>query len=991
MSFFSPSLLYPAAFLSPTEVDLEKLESSGFQRPNRTAPFSGFDSSIFPAINKEFEQLKKDAKALFQDPSKFRDFQKVVFNADYDKHLKTFGFANANKELGIDLYNKLYGLEGKTSLYTHGDFYTAFQPLSLRQRDVNWSLSSYGSSFLSKPIIYISSPFSVAKAMSNIATPSHQAGFMLSFSDAYLSGGIPGRDKKLTTEAFYPLPYANENNSITLKTSLKDDFVLFDNSHKDIHLGEGSDTAIPSLAAFLPSIEFGKNIIDSMKNAPHFVSNVRSDPKPAGEPLQKGSIEYDSNTITPQNVETSKYKGSGKKGGYIDRLLNGYVNEFTDTHGRYIHANKTDITDAEQDQSRITIGGQKIYGGPGNDFLYGFDPLLYAGMHANEINSKNRQVKNFEPSPTGDLALKFLNNKKTDISWKPILLSGGQGQDTFMLGDLSKINLRGGNSGGNIFYTLLGDTDSPDVNKPNDKIESEWGDGFSVDTYNLTASYGYKEEVIQKGINIDYSTDGSSNWASQADAGTKAVKSLTTTTKAFFDDKKKFPILKKIPYIEAGLSVIELGVSVAKAFQKNKPAQTNNFYREELKQKVVPPGKWNQAIKIEDWDPLDRFVIQTIPIDDLDVKQADAWQNVNFELTELNSTSMGADGIELKMKTSVKDPQTLAYLPGLPRPFNSAKYGFSTYNFFTGKQDRIDFLHDLTFFGVLANTEKANEIKKAYTETVSEDRYNPKHLKIEKDSNVFLWNSKGLEKDLLNQYRSLASSIQISVDTRKFGWFTDLKLDISGSNVDLSKSTFNYWDRKAKDWSSISFEEFAQAPSEIQNDLADKMRYTYWTAQDTEGDKMMNLSAADAANSNDVEFYKTRDDGSVLDSITGKWLAPSDAGYEQAALSEDNYAGAFALQETADGTTQLIVDEGYKLAPFIETTFADGRVDHIFAFDAVHANDSRHTRDSMVQIDDNGVIRFEDMIGGDYDYNDVVLDPTLHPELAALLAPSLLT
>jgi hypothetical protein len=151
----------------------------------------------------------------------------------------------------------------------------------------------------------------------------------------------------------------------------------------------------------------------------------------------------------------------------------------------------------------------------------------------------------------------------------------------------------------------------------------------------------------------------------------------------------------------------------------------------------------------------------------------------------------------------------------------------------------------------------------------------------------------------------------------------------------------------------------------------------------------MNLSAADAANSNDIEFYKTRDDGSVLDPITGKWLAPSDPRYEQAALSEANYAGALSVQQTEDGTTKLIVDDGYKLAPFIETTSADGRVDYIFAFDAVHANDPEHTSYSMVHIDDKGRIRFEDTFGGDYDHNDAVLDPTLYPELAALLASSL--
>jgi hypothetical protein len=153
----------------------------------------------------------------------------------------------------------------------------------------------------------------------------------------------------------------------------------------------------------------------------------------------------------------------------------------------------------------------------------------------------------------------------------------------------------------------------------------------------------------------------------------------------------------------------------------------------------------------------------------------------------------------------------------------------------------------------------------------------------------------------------------------------------------------------------------------------------------------MNLKAADADNTNDVEFYKVRDDGSVLDPITGKWLAPSAAGYEKAALSETNYADAFGVQQKEDGTTKLVVEEGFKLAPFIETTFGDGRVDHIFVYNEVHANDPRHKRDSMVQIDENGVIRFEDVIGGDYDYSDAVLDPSLYPELANLLAPSLFT
>ena len=236
--------------------------------------------------------------------------------------------------------------------------------------------------------------------------------------------------------------------------------------------------------------------------------------------------------------------------------------------------------------------------------------------------------------------------------------------------------------------------------------------------------------------------------------------------------------------------------------------------------------------------------------------------------------------------------------------------------------------------------------------------------------------------------------LEIGIDSRLFGWYTDLVLDKEKKEIDLRRSSFNHWDKSTRKWIPIPLSKLLDPQLNPQSPAATnagKAGFTYWTAQDTYGNKLMNLKAADADNTNDVEFYKVRDDGSVLDPITGKWLAPSAAGYEKAALSETNYAGALGVQQKEDGTTKLIVEEGFKLAPFIETTFGDGRVDHIFVYNEVHANDSRHTRDSMVQIADNGVIRFEDIVGGDYDYNDAVLDPSLYPELAAHLAPSLLT
>lgn len=970
MSSTSPYLLYPSAFLTPRDA-------------------SAVMNDLDRIVESEVANLKEGAINLYKDPNAFTDFQKVIFNANYDARLQPYGFENRNRNIGVDLYNELsaeqaYRIETtyriETSKYAESTIPLAhyvIQPINLNERsiDLNW---------LNLPVVYISSPYSVAKAISNIANNSEPFGYSggylmcyggesLEYAQSIISGQIPGRDNKLTTETYYPHSSGDNRRSITVKTGKGRDFVLFDNSHSGIYLSDGDDTAAPSAAAFLPSIQFGQNIVNSIRDNPLRTSASGRLYTVAGRPIKEGNVDYGTNTTTP------------KKGTSI--LLNGYVNKFDRPSEWY--ASKTDITDAEQDQSTINIGGQSIYGEAGNDILYGFDPLLYAGMTALETKSYAGVTSRYNDlQPNGPLSLKFLNNAKTNINWTPILLSGGKDQDIFMIGALSKINLRNGkintsDRNGSTFYTLLGDKNTLGDVSLYERQQQSWGEELSADTYMLTASYDYTEEVIQKGINIDYSTDGVGiDPFGAAQVATKGAKAGLDVTKAVTDTFKKV-----IPGTEAVLSVANLGIEIAKVFSKPKPAIKSKFYRDELKQKVVPPGSWNQAINIPDWDPRDRIVVQTIPIEDPEVKQAESWDNINFSLIQENSqvSLSGGSQITVNMETAVGGKKPVIYLDGLELPNKGARYGFETYDFFTGKENtKIDPLKDITYFGVLANTDKTDKIKTAYVEP----NYN---LQIDKDDSLFLWNSLGLRKaGLLNQYRSAASSIQMGVDTRKFGWYTDLKLNSSGTEVDLSTSQFYYWDRDSKGWVSISLQEFTTAAPESQNaQLARKAQFNYWTAQDSYANTLMNLSAADADNTNDVEFYKSRDDGSVLDPVTGEWLAPGADGYEQAALSDQNYAGAFSVKQNENGSVDFLVDEGMKLSPFIETTFADGRVDHIFAFDDVHANDPEHTRDSMVQIDDTGVIRFEDVIGGDYDYNDAVLDPTLYPELAALLASSL--
>lgn len=992
-----PRLLYPAAF--------EALNYSQVYGPpvQRIEGGKGADAVIErleDIASDDYRSLITGARNLRNYPYKFADLQRVIFTADYDVRLQPNGYPEALRYLGVDLFKELSKGDNLKTKKT-SDGLIVLPPINPDTNDISFSAES-------EPVIYIASPYSIARAMSNIANRADRrdrftgqdnpyGGYMIAYNPSFskktdlrsvISGGIVGRDNKITTEVFYPGP---STGTTRLRTSKSDDIVLFDNE-REIELLDGNDIAIPSIAAFRPSIRFGVNIESTMKSRivyPRPYSDYQKaipGYKDTQLPLRNGDLDYSRNTISPSDK--------------IEPLLNPYINKYgkSSTQDKDAYALRTDIVEAEQKQSAITIGGHRIYGGKGDDILYGFDPLLYAEMTADEISSSVRDAGrgllidlNLPLDRVDPLQLKFLDNKNTNINWNPILLSGGEGMDIFRLGDISRINLRNGrvnvtHPNGNTIYTILGDKDSLSEVDVNPRIEERWGDTMGADTFELTASYGYKEEVVKKGINIDYSTEGGggNDWSEIAANTNNAARTIISTV----------PKLARVfPALDTALTFAELTVGLVKSFQNNRPAVANKFYREELKQKVIPPGDWTKAINIADWDPLDRFKIQVIPVEDPEneiIGNLEPWRNINFNIESKGNQSMYPieSGLKLSIQTAVDGTKTLANLTGLQAPDLAAQYGYKTYDFFTDREQIISPKQHITYFGVLANTEGAEDIKVAY----NEGRYK---LPVSTDSSVFLWNSRDLRdiqvgKDGVNkldQYRSAASSIQIGVDTRQFGWYTDIKLDEDGKDIDLRKSTFNHWDRSQGKWVAVSLHKLANIDSNtLAAQNAAKARFSYWTVQDTYGNQLMNLAAADPDNVNDIDYYKSKDDGSVLDPLTGQWLLPADDGYEQAALSDENYAGAFALKTSEDGTISYVIEDGFKLSPFLKATLPNGETDYIFAYDEVNGRDPRHKRSSMVVFEDSGIIRFEDTIGGDYDYNDVIFDPSRDPQLAALIA-----
>jgi hypothetical protein len=823
-----------------------------------------------------------------------------------------------------------------------------------------------------------------------------------------ISGGNPSDDGNILTYTYQPSG-ASQRLSNTIITGDFNDLVIYDGSQKYISLNGGDDIVIPSLNAFQPSIQFGKHIEDELKrdstqirtgkstvNTGYF-SNTTFKTGSSGAPFQIGSINYNQNLSTPDDK--------------IQKLLNGYTltppSEGWSANGIYIvginsYAKAVNIYSQNfAANSQIALGGQSISTGKGNDTLYGLVANLYAnknailldknsGSYYDEISLRKTtppHITKLWRNPKKTLNLKLLDSPHVDIQWSPVLLAGGKGNDDIYVGDLGSINLNNGsiisNQNGSTLYTILGDHDNISDVSSSERQKKSWGSDMSSDSIYLDAHYDYTTEVIQKGINVNFSSAGSSlDWASDAQLAAKSGKTAVDIAKAFGVN---------MPVVGAAFSVANLAVDLVKTFQKERQGHqdaSDAYYRDEIKQNVVPPGSWGKAITFPDWDPLDSIVINTIPIQDPNVQQADKWSNINFSMIEESNQQMFPQsfGYTIEMQTALSDKKPLVYLSGLKSMKQGQGYGYKTFNFFNNKETYIDPIEHMTYLGTLASNAEADQLKVDYRES----NYN--NLEISKDENVFLWNSLGLsEKNLLNKYRSMATSIRMGVDTRQFGWFTDINLasdsTLEDPKVDATNSYFHFWDQSKKSWDKVSLEKLstleASDPLSQKSQLA---KFEYWTAQDDHAGALLNASRSDADNNNKIQFYLSRNDGSVKDPVTGSWLSPKDQGYESAALDASNYAEALSLKDAGDGIIQYHIPEGLKLSPFIETTDADGTKDYVFAYNAVHAQDPKHTSSSTIQHAANGSLSFEDVIGGDYDYNDAFLDASLNPELASHIA-----
>ena len=864
-----PYLLYANAFLDG-EFNEKFLFEDEWERVTQSNGNANLLEEYYKLGLSEYEGLLEAAKSLKEDLGKYRDenLQKIVFNADYrfpykyaiypldkilasDQDYRNLDIAVTNyrnmmlpsliAELAEQhkiVDNIISGLGGNLYRYLASRKSPAFKDGNIVIQNLASESKNYEWDKDDNPMVYISSPFSAAKSKanlqisssnrpSNIRIPSIDDSTDSSSRDLILE---PGEKKDgFTSLGFYPYTSTLADDEsfgkrsqleLEIKGGDSDDIIIYDQSQRKITLSAGNDVALPAAAAFQPIIHFGENI------------NSHWDELAYGATLKKGFGEK--NTIAPSEE--------------ITRSFNGVQWNQDGKYQLSIEANSGPIFNEKKsiDGYVINVGGQEVYGGEGNDLLFGLDPSLYAGMKAQEQRSFLVEQ--------GELDLYFLNvdNEKvfnTRIQWDPILLSGGTGSDVFQIGDLNNIKIENSGSSvlsgsgrglANTVYTVIGDhSDTNSVNQ-NAKNKASWGENISPDITLLTASYDYTPIQIRNAINIESDTVDEEDSTSTADKIKNVLDILSNVGEK---------VDKLIPGFNTAISVAGTVVNVGQKIMekvdqfKHRNDATADFSQDELIKNVVPPGPWTKAINMPDWDPLDQISIQVIPNLKAD-DDKNPYDNIEFSVRERGVSSSGVEpGYELLMQTSKdQSPKPFVYLSGIDRPSLNWAKGFKTWDFINEREVIIDPSTHMSFLGVLSNFEEAQKLKTTYTE----EKYND--LVIEEDSSfssIFVWNSTGIDKaepsleqgaskdSLLNQYRAAASSIICTIDSRQFGWFSDIHASDQTDDIDvLNKSTFNYYSKKDKAWKKATFADIQAGNDKEAAKAALKAKYSYHSELD---------------------------------------------------------------------------------------------------------------------------------------------------------------
>jgi hypothetical protein len=399
------------------------------------------------------------------------------------------------------------------------------------------------------------------------------------------------------------------------------------------------------------------------------------------------------------------------------------------------------------------LGGQDLYGGAGDDVIYGIDPDFYKGFQT-AANGKGIRVA-FNMPKDGKV-----DGRQHAQVFQSVNMFGGAGSDYFSLGNPG--NLDAVSQSLDSLYRISGNSDSWKLRDTADFGVLE-GDVFEANlTYqgaNWTSSVVAPGDGQTVGATVGKAVKGG------ADA-VKVVKDLA----GLFDKDSKLNILFTIPKLAAVASVVSFVTGLIQGYTPTPEepiADEGPLYSD-------PIGSWRKTIKIQDWDPADSIAIRVDPSN----SQSDLgerWNNVLLELRNKNSTA--GEGLYITYKLTGNPEEKDLFLLENFTAKDNVDGAWWAWDFRqagnTGAYVKITDKH-LGFFGQV-------DPSKASLVPSYDDVY---RFNVAAGSTQFRWADEGLKnntnKKLLNTLRSNSERIVIQLDTMSLGYHWDIRYTPGG-------------------------------------------------------------------------------------------------------------------------------------------------------------------------------------------------------------------
>jgi len=560
---------------------------------------------------------------------------------------------------------------------------------------------------------------------------------------------------------YYPSAYSTKETAYNPKGNLYkagegDDLIYYDSGVGEAFGEEGDDVFAPSFGSF-------NWAIDTLFQAPRLGPNYKL-----------GSDKFDSNltldwaTYAPypgQQALLSPLKTFNRKRDFKDVPLDqtigqsygdtyGYSLQFdADIKGRgqmkyYVSTIKKESlnplnsglsknaqgTVALDNQYFNVLGGQKLYGGNGNDIFYGLDPDFYQGYRTAGNGQGLRVAFNRGKDAEGRQVAQAVN---------PVEMYGGLGGDYFALGNPNNLSAADRtNNSRDYFYRISGNHDEF-LSKNNAFFNAQ----PSPDVFEFNLSYEGENWTSSVSSESEEGGASASDVLNLAGASLSLIQSAAGAVKDTLP--KIFPVLGLLGSA-ASLVGTSLGINPAKP--KKEADEQKDYFRN-------PLGSWQQKTRIQDWDPSDAIMIRVDPPSQQ--TSASRWSGVSLKLEK--ATDSEGSALDINYESIGQNKKTLVRLEEFYAQPRQGLKNWYVGNFNTGSYEIIN-SDDIAFFGQLPFGTKLPGYP---------DQYN---FQVEANERIFRWtDTELLNQGELEKRKTLSETLAVQLDTRSLGYYWDIK------------------------------------------------------------------------------------------------------------------------------------------------------------------------------------------------------------------------